>query len=261
VGPRGDRGSGQFPAIEDNVAACRIKRAPDSFSDAELEGLPDPVRRYLGASIAPGTPLAASARFRMHGSIKLGKRWVPFRARQIEAPHHAFMWAARAGGVIVGSDRYADGHGGMKWKVLGVIPVVHADGPDVSDSAAGRAGAEAVWVPTARLPRFGVTWTATDPHHITANYRLDNVEIVLNCTLGDDARVQSAVFDRWSDPDSTGTWGHHPFGFEATGYSTFDDVTIPSDPRAGWFYGTDRWNAGEFYRFEITHYDLVSEAS
>jgi hypothetical protein len=72
--------------------------APGSFSDSELEGLPDPVRRYLRAAMAPGTPLAASARFRMHGSIKLGKRWVRFRARQIEAPHHGFVWTARAGG-------------------------------------------------------------------------------------------------------------------------------------------------------------------
>lgn len=207
--------------------------APGSFSDAELEGLPDPVRRYLGAWIAPGTPMAAAARFRMSGSIKLGQRWVRFCARQIEAPHHGFVWTARAG-VIVGSDRYADGQGAMNWKLLGLIPVMHADGPDVSRSAAGRVGAEAVWVPTALLPRFGVTWNATDPHHITANYGLADAEIELHYALEDDARVRSVVFDRWGDPDSSGTWGHHPFGFEVTRYSTFDGVTIPSAGRAGW---------------------------
>jgi hypothetical protein len=231
-----------------------------SFSDAELEGLPEPVRRYLGAAIAPGTPLAASARFRVVGSIKLGQRWVSFRARQIEAPHHGFVWSARAG-VIVGSDRYAEGNGAMNWKVLGLVRVMHADGPDVSRSAAGRVGAEAVWVPTALLPRFHVTWTATDPHHITARYRLDDTDIELHHTLDDEARVQSVVFDRWGDPDATGTWEQHPFGFGATGYSTFDGVTIPSVGRAGWFYGTDRWNEGEFFRAEITDYHLVTGAS
>jgi hypothetical protein len=78
---------------------------------------------------------------------------------------------------------------------------------------------------------------------------------------GDDARVRSVVFDRWGDPDNTGTWGHHPFGFEVTGFSTFDGVTIPSAGRAGWFYGTDRWDEGEFFRAEITDYHLVTEAS
>jgi hypothetical protein len=233
--------------------------AAGSFSDAELEGLPDPVCRYLGAAIAPGTPLASSARFRMHGSIKLGKRWVRFRAREIETPHHGFVWVARAGGVIVGSDRYAEGQGAMNWKLLGLIPIVHAEGSDVSRSAAGRAAAEAVWVPTALLPRTGVTWTATDPHHITANYRLDDADIELRYTIGDDAGVRSVVFDRWGDPDNTGTWGLHSFGFEATFCSTFDGITVPSAGRAGWFYGTDRWNEGEFFRLEITNYHLVGE--
>ena len=36
---------------------------PGSFSDVELEGLPDPVRRHFKEAIAPGTPLATSARF------------------------------------------------------------------------------------------------------------------------------------------------------------------------------------------------------
>jgi len=235
-------------------------RPPGSFSGAELEGLPDPVRRYFEAAVAPGTPLSTSARFRMVGSIKLGERWVPFRARQIEAPHHGFVWSARAG-VIVGSDRYTEGAGAMNWRVLGLVRVMHADGPDVSRSAAGRVGAEAVWVPTALLPRFGVGWTATDPHHTTARYRLDEADIELHYTLGDDARVRSVVFNRWGDPDNTGTWGHHPFGFEATGHSTFDGVTIPSSGRAGWFYGTDRWNEGEFFRAEITDYHLVTGVS
>jgi hypothetical protein len=234
--------------------------APGSFSEAELEGLPDPVRRYFEAAVAQGTSLATSAHLRMVGSIKLGERWVPFRARQIEAPHHGFAWSARAG-LIVGSDRYADGHGAMNWKVLGLVRVMHADGPDISRSAAGRVGAEAVWVPTALLPRFGVTWTATDPNHVTASYRLDEADIELHYTLGDDVRVRSVVFDRWGDPDSIGTWGHHPFGFEVIGHSSFDGVTIPSSGRAGWFYGTDRWDEGEFFRFEITDYHLVTGTS
>jgi hypothetical protein len=231
--------------------------APGSFSHAELEGLPDPVRRYLGTAIAPGTSLAASARFRQHGSIKFGKRWVRFRARQILAPHHGSVWAARAGGVIVGSDSYAEGRGALNWKLLGLFPVVHAEGEDVSRSAAGRFGAEAVWVPTTLLPRFGVVWTAADSHHITATFQLDDAEIELHLTLGDDARIRFVDFSRWDDPDNTGNFGPHPFGLEATANSTFDGVTIPSAGRGGWFHGTDRWNKGEFFRYEITDYHLV----
>jgi hypothetical protein len=232
--------------------------APGSFTEGEIEDLPEPARRYLRASIAPGTPLARSARFRMRGSIKLGKRWDRFRARQILAPHRGFLWAARAGGVIVGSDRYAEGRGVMDWRILGLLRVAHADGSDTSRSAAGRAGAEAVWVPTALLPRFGVLWTTRGPHDIAAAYVLDDTELHLRYAVDDEGQLRSVVFDRWGDPDNSGTWGHHPFGFEATGYKTFGGVTIPIAGRAGWFLGTDRWSEGEFFRCEITDYELVT---
>jgi hypothetical protein len=49
----------------------------DVFHEDELNGLPAPVQRYFRASIAPGTPLALAARLEMHGSIKLGGRWLP----------------------------------------------------------------------------------------------------------------------------------------------------------------------------------------
>ena len=59
-------------------------------------------------------------------------------------------------------------------------------------------------------------------------------------------------FPRWGDPDHTGTWGQHPFGGEVTAYRTFDGLTIPSAGRFGWFFGTDRWSDGEFFRYQIT---------
>jgi hypothetical protein len=266
--PGGMEDSGPVEAREDDVSVATAGghqsaetqlaqlRVPGSFTEGELEDLPDPVRRYLRASIAPGTPLAQSARFRMRGSIKQGRWWLPFRARQILAPLHGFVWAARVGGsVLVGSDRYAGGDGAMEWKLLGLVRVLHAEGPDMAHSSAGRAGAEAVWVPTAVLPRFGVTWTATDAHHITASYRLDNFELELHYTLDDDARVRSIALDRWGGPDNT---GFHRFVHELTGYTTFDGVTIPSAGRGGWFNAADRWSDAEFFRYEITDFRLVT---
>src|SRR5215211_5442875 len=64
---------------------------PGEFTAAELEGLPEPARRHLAQAIAPGAPLATSARLRMRGHIKVG-RWLPFRAREVLDPHHGFVW-------------------------------------------------------------------------------------------------------------------------------------------------------------------------
>jgi TusA-related sulfurtransferase len=233
---------------------------PAVFTEAELDGLPGPVRRYLRAAIAPGTPLGSAARLRMHGHIKVG-RWLPFHAQQTLDPHHGFQWNARAAGVVTGFDRYANGRGQMRWRLLGMLPLMRADGPDVSRSAAGRAAAEALWVPTALLPRFGVDWSAADDHHLTARYRIDTVQVEVYYTLDRDGHLRSVVFDRWGDPDGTGTWGVHPFGGELTSYATFDGLSIPNAGRFGWFFGTDRWSQGEFFRYQITDLQLIDQHS
>ncbi len=122
----------------------------------------------------------------------------------------------------------------MNWRIFGLVRVMHADGPDMSRSAAGRVAAEAVLGADGAAPDLRRDMDRPYPHHITASYRLDEADIELHYTLGDDARVRSVVFDRWGDPDTSGTLGHHPFGFVVTGHSTFDG-TIPSCGRAGWF--------------------------
>jgi hypothetical protein len=248
--------TGKQPPGQDLIATAE----PGGFDPAELDGLPEPVRRYFVASIAPGTPPARSARLRMTGTIRIG-RWLPFDARELLTPLRGFVWSAHAAGVITGSDRYVDGEGVADWRLAGLLPVMRAAGADVSRSAAGRAGAEGVWLPTALLPRYGVRWTAEGCTSITARYRVGAVPVRLRLRLDDGARPTSFVFDRWGDPDRTGTWGWHPFGGEVTEYRTFDGVTIPSGGRIGWSIGTDNWPAGEFFRYRMTDLRLVTTAA
>jgi hypothetical protein len=183
----------------------RLIRPPAAavFTEAELDGLPSPVRRYLRYAIAEGTPLASTARLHMRGHIKLG-RWLPFQAQQL-------------------------------------LPVMVADGPDVSRSAAGRVAGEAMWVPTALLPRYGVDWSAVDDRHLTARWRIDTFEVELQLVVDGTGRLRSSVFRRWGDPDHTGTFGLYPCGGDVTSYAAFGGVSVPGTGRAGWFYGTDRW--------------------
>jgi len=221
----------------------------DVFNAGEITDLPTPVQRYFLASIAIGTPLSTSARLTMRGYIKVG-RWLPFRARQIMKHRVGFIWRARAAGVIAGSDRYIDGAGAMNWKVAGLFNVMHGEGPDISTSTAGRCGVESVMIPTALLPRFGVTWSAQDHNHITAQDHVDSTPVNVRLTIDGDGLVRAVVLSRWGDPDNTGRWDWHPFGGEFAGHRTFAGLTIPTTGRLGWHAGTDRAANGEFFRFE-----------
>jgi hypothetical protein len=236
-------------SLEQRLAVPAVDAVFDEGEIAELEEL---VQGYFGAAIAAGTPIARAARIAMRGHIKLGARWIPFRASEILAPHKGFIWASRAAGVIAGSDHYVDGHRELDWKLLGIFRVAHADGPDVARSAAARGAGEAVWLPTALLPRFGVGWHAEDEHHLVATYKVDDLNFSERIDIDDAGLLRSASFRRWGDPGNTGEFDWHVFGMSATGHATFAGLTIPSTGRAGWHHGTKRWPEGEFFRYRIT---------
>jgi hypothetical protein len=104
----------------------------------------------------------------------------------------------------------------------------------------------------------GVTWSAADENHITAYHRLGSTAVEIDLTLDAAGRIRSVVFDRWGDPDQTGSWAWYPFGGEITGYRSFAGLTIPNAGRLGWYFGTGRWAAGEFFRYEITSLQIPS---
>jgi hypothetical protein len=236
-----------------------VPAEPGGFTAAEVAGLDEPVRRYFTAAIAPGTPLARSARLRIDGTIRFGNRWIPYRASELLAPLHGYQWPATvAWGLLRGSDTYADGDAAMVWKLLGLIPVIRTSGPDVARSAAGRAAAEAVWVPTALLPRYGVEWRADSDEHLVADLPVCGQRVTVHIDIDPDAHVRSVHLDRWTDPDGTGDFGWHPFGFDATGTRTFGcGLSIPAQGVGGWFHDTDRWDEGQFMHYSVRDLSLA----
>ncbi|WP_456473527.1 DUF6920 family protein, partial [Desulfolithobacter sp.] len=131
------------------------------FDPAQVSGLPEGVRLYLGHAIAAGTPLASAVRLLMHGEIKL-KGWHSFTAEQVIVWQRGMIWQAmvRMFGVPVrGGDFFLDGQGAMRWKFFGILPVVNVAGPNISRSAAGRVNIESIWLPSV-LCGEGVSWTA-----------------------------------------------------------------------------------------------------
>ena len=136
-------------------------------------------------------------------------------------PEPARRWLCHAPGTPLWSSVELTMHGRIKlgrWRLLRLIPVLTAAGPDVTRSARGRMAGEIALIPTAF--RYAA-WTPSE-HADTA---------VATWQFGDDTE---------------------PAELRVEAEARFGGITIPSAFRAGWWWGTERQHEGEFFRAEIT---------
>ncbi len=222
------------------------------FDPGTLANLPEPAGRYLRHAIAPGTGLATAVRLRMHGTIRL-RGWMPFTAVQVINRNRGTIWSAsvRMGGLPVrGYDRLVDGIGEMRWRMLGIIPVMSARGADITRSTIGRVTAESVWLPS-MLADEATTWSSTGPDSATAHVRAYDTDSSMDLGLAEHGGLRDLHTLRWGNPGGA-TFGMADFGGIVEQEGTFDGYTIPTQLRIGWYYRTDRFQTeGEFFRVVI----------
>lgn len=224
-----------------------------TFDPSALAHLPAAARRYLEHAIAPGTPLCTAVRLQMDGQIRLKDKWLPFAAEQVIRWDRGLIWQARvrmAPLSIRGSDRFIDGRGAMRWKLLGLIPVMSADGPDISRSAAARLQAESMWIPSVLLGE-GARWREDEAGKPRVTVAVPGHEAELSLEIDQDGRLLRTAMRRWGNPDG-GAFGEADFGGLALEESSFGGYTIPTRLRVGWHFGTPRFEPeGEFWRATI----------
>jgi hypothetical protein len=221
---------------------------PGIFDPAMVEDLPDPARRFLLRAIAPGTPLAHAVELRMAGSILLDPERgpMPMEAVQILAPPRGFIWSARAGSGLMqlrGFDRFSGADGEMRWRLFGLVTVMHATGGDVTRSAAARLAMEGVMLPSALVPRPGYTavrWEAVDDRHARFVMTVGPETVLTTLEVDGEGRPLRAWADRWNEGK------YERFQVELSGEFTEGGYRLPGRVEAGWRVG----DPDEFRFFE-----------
>lgn len=223
---------------------------PALFHPALTDGLPAPARRWLLSALEPGCPLYQSARVQMTGEIKLSGRWLPLTAEQVLRWDRGFVWRARvrmSGLPVTGFDALLDGEGAMRWKMLGIVPVMSADGADISRSAAGRMHAEACWMPTVFLGG-DVRWEAIDDRSAAAVITAHGEPSRLQIEVDERGALCSIREQRWGEPLG-GPPRYESFGGFCEQPRRYGPVTVASRYRVGWFMDEARFaSLGEFFR-------------
>lgn len=223
------------------------------FSPELARHLPGPAERYLVHALAPGSPLSEAVRLEMHGHIRLKGTYHPFEASQVSVWGTGFRWDARVsvGGLpVTGFDRLSRGAADMRWKLLGMIPMVRASGADVTRSALGRMMAEAVWLPAVLL-RSDVTWRFESPSSATATMHLGGESASLSIEVDGKGALRSLRLERWGSLAGEPA-RYHAFGGYVDAERSFGGVTLPTKLRIGWLFGSERFEPeGEFFRVEV----------
>ncbi|MBC6432946.1 hypothetical protein FM036_20275 [Nostoc sp. HG1] len=218
-----------------------------------LTDLPDLARRYLEQAIAPGTQLASAVRLWMHGDIKLGQKWHPFKGEEVICWNRGMIWKATTwmqGLPIWGADRVVDGVSNMQWKILGLFPVMKASGDDITRSGVGRVQGESVWLPSV-FCNLDISWMELGASKVQANFTTLSEPAKLTLTVNDRGMLKQVKFHRWGNPQG-GEFHYVDFGGIIEESGTFGGYTIPTRLRLGWFFESDRFESeGEFFRCTI----------
>jgi hypothetical protein len=239
----------------DDVRAS-LERVPASgqmFTEGMVADLPEPARRYFLHAIRPGTPLASRVYLAQEGSIRVGGDWAPFTADQLLTAGQGFVWKLRAriGGLpVAGSDLVAAGRGRLRLAAFGLVPLVGDTGPDYVRSAIGRLVVEYMWLPSALLPGLGAAIEAVDADRFAATTTVDGEPARLVVAVDRDGRLAASSIQRYGNQTADGRYQYIPFGVEADDEGTFGGYTIPTRVRAGWWFGTERYE--EEFRFGVT---------
>jgi Family of unknown function (DUF6544) len=223
------------------------------FDTDRLAHLPPAARRYLTHAIAPGTRLATAVRLTMHGEIRLKGDWFSFRAEQVIHPARGMIWQATVrmyGLPVSGFDRLVDGAGEMRWRLLGLMPLLQMQGPDITRSAAGRLAAETIWLPS-HLCGEDVQWEDHDATHTTALFNIAGEQVKISLAIDENGHLEYVRMHRWGNPEGGG-FRYVEFGGHIEEEVTFDGYTIPARLRVGWHIQEQGFaENGEFFRASV----------
>ena len=251
---RGDAPGAGPPLPSLDALWDRAPPAPvDGFDPARLAGVPARARSWLARAIPPGARLATAVRLRMRGEIRL-KRWLPFRAEQVLVPTVGMRWQARVGRWpmrVSGYDTVVEGRGAMQWRMLGLLPVMRARGPDIDRASIARLQAELVWLPTALLPAAQARWATDETDRPVVALSHFGWTTNLHLEVGAHGRLEGIDLERWGELPAGGH-ALRPYGAVMEEERTFGGITIPSRLRVGWGHvGTAAFEESEYFRAHV----------
>jgi hypothetical protein len=255
-------GPRSFPAQFNRDAAARLVRTVDTppLTEADLERLPDAVRRYLRGTGAVGRPRIQNYRVRFRGRIRSAPdtRWMPFVTRQqsfVEPSVRLFLMRARMLGVPVEAfHRFIDGHATMQVKIGGAIPMVDASGDVMDRSETVTVFNDMCILAPATLIDLRIDWEPVDARTVQARFRTGAQTISATLLFGEDGLLTNFISDDRSRASADGkTFTPHRFSTPVRDYRNYGPARLASHGEARWLLPEGEFSYGDFDIEEIAY--------
>ncbi len=215
-------------------------------SENDLENLPQPVKRWIHTTGILGKPKIKSARVIQHALMKMKpeqKNWYQADALQYtttEVP--AFIWTVdmnmMLGVHIKGRDKFENGTRGMLIKMNSLINIVNERGAKLDEGTLQRFLGECVWFPSLALSPY-IIWEALDDYSAKATMTYKGTTGSGDFYFNEQGDFVKFIAMRYlgNEPESK----IYPWVLTAQGYSTFDDIKVPSHVKATWKLDKEDW--------------------
>jgi hypothetical protein len=164
--------------------------APEVVTEADLVDLPEPLAAYVRCSGAVGKPRVTSLYADVHGRIRGGsdKPWMPFTGKQLNTygprPQRAFIMNATMSGLpVTVLHLFGDTTATMRAKLLSLVTVVDASGPDMDRGETVTVFNDLVVLAPGAIADASVQWTAVDAHHVRGVFTNGNQTVSAELTF------------------------------------------------------------------------------
>ncbi len=238
-------------------AAELFKKSQDApwvtITEAHLAGLPEPVQRYLRYAQVIGKKAVQTIRLKQRGFFRTreGQKWMPLAAEEYYTTQPpAFLWYGSIQPLplvtVSARDMVSDGHGNLVVKLLSLITLADARGPEVDQGELLRYLSEIVWFPTAWLSDY-IAWEAMDAR--SARVIIHHCGITASGVVRFNERDQLTEFiaDRYRPVGRE--YVPTPWRIPMGGYREIHGVQIPLKGEAIWTLPSGDFS---YFRGEIT---------
>jgi len=223
-----------------------IKVTNQKFDKSQLEGLPEPVKKYFLYALREGQSYINYVRIKHSGQFKtgFGNKWVNIMGEQyVTTQIPGFIWKGTTS-IFAARDIYISGKGRLIVSLLSMINTVDAMGDQYNQGELLRWLGESVLYPTTLLPSENLKWQLMDGNMAKLIFNYNELQLFFDVTFNEQGEITQMESMRYIDQVKIEKWV-----IKLSDYKEFQNIKIPTSTEVLW-----KLEKGDFSyaRFNIT---------